>query len=119
MSFAIGLSGLNAANSELAVTSNNIANVGTTGFKGSRTEFADVYAVNQFSTSKTAIGAGVLLAKVGQQFSQGSLEYTDNGLDLAVNGQGFFATSVTPNATGGELAYTRAGAFSVDADGCC
>ena len=116
MSFAIGLSGLNAANSELSVTSNNIANVGTAGFKGSRAEFADVYAVNQFSTSKTAIGAGVLLSKVGQQFSQGSLEYTDNGLDLAVNGQGFFATTVTRN-NANDFAYTRAGAFSVDAEG--
>ena len=115
MSFSIGLSGLNAANSELAVTSNNIANVGTTGFKGSRAEFADVFSVNQFSTSNTAIGAGVSLAQVSQKFTQGSLENTDRGLDLAINGQGFFAVSTDLNST--ELAYTRAGAFSTNAEG--
>lgn len=89
MSFAIALSGLNAANAELSVTSNNIANVGTVGFKGSRAEFADVYSVNQFSTSRTSIGSGALLSQVRQLFTQGSLEYSENSLDLAVNGQGF------------------------------
>ncbi|HBA35693.1 MAG TPA: flagellar hook protein FlgE [Gammaproteobacteria bacterium] len=115
MSFAIALSGLNAAGSELSVTSNNIANVGTHGFKGSRAEFADVYSVNSFSTSKTAIGSGVLLSQVRQQFNQGSLEYTDNGLDLAINGSGFFMTSTGRDTL--DPAYTRAGSFGVDANG--
>ncbi len=115
MSFSISLSGLNAASSELAVTSNNIANVGTTGFKGSRAEFADVYSVNQFSTSKTAIGAGVLLSQVQQQFTQGSLNYTDNGLDLAVNGQGFYMMSQDQNTL--DPSYTRAGALGVNSQG--
>lgn len=115
MSFAIALSGLNAANSELSVTSNNIANVGTHGFKGSRAEFSDVYSVNAFSTSKTAIGSGVLLSQVRQQFNQGSLAYTDNGLDLAINGGGFFMTSVEQDTL--DPSYTRAGSFGVDSSG--
>ncbi|MEM7209396.1 MAG: flagellar hook protein FlgE [Pseudomonadota bacterium] len=115
MSFSIALSGLNAASSELSVTSNNIANVGTAGFKGSRAEFADVYSVNQFSTSKTAIGAGVLLSQVRQLFNQGSLEYSENGLDLAINGQGFFMTSVSRDTL--DPSYTRSGAFGVDSQG--
>lgn len=115
MSFAIALSGLNAANSELSVASNNIANVGTHGFKGSRAEFSDVYSVNAFSTSKTAIGSGVLLSQVRQQFNQGSLAYTDNGLDLAINGGGFFMTSVEQGTL--DPSYTRAGSFGVDSTG--
>lgn len=115
MSFAIALSGLNAANAELSVTSNNIANVGTVGFKGSRAEFADVYSVNQFSTSRTSIGSGALLSQVRQLFTQGSLEYSENSLDLAVNGQGFFVTSTDRNTF--NPSYTRAGAFGVDAQG--
>jgi flagellar hook protein FlgE len=115
MSFSISLSGLNAASSELAVTSNNIANVGTVGFKGSRAEFADVYSVNAFSTSKTAIGSGVLLSQVRQMFTQGSLEYTESGLDLAINGQGFYMMSGDQNTL--DPAYTRAGAFGVNSVG--
>lgn len=115
MSFSIALSGLNAANSELNVTSNNIANVGTFGFKGSRAEFADVYSVNPFGSSKTAIGSGVMLTQVRQNFNQGSLERTENGLDLAVNGQGFFVTSQKPDTL--DAAYTRAGAFGVNDKG--
>ncbi len=115
MSFAIALSGLNAANSELSVASNNIANVGTHGFKGSRAEFSDVYSVNAFSTSKTAIGSGVLLSQVRQQFNQGSLAYTDNGLDLAINGGGFFMTSVEQGTL--DPSYTRAGSFGVNSTG--
>lgn len=115
MSFNTSLSGLNAATADLSVTSNNIANVGTTGFKGSRAEFADVYAVDAFGTSETAIGSGALLSTVRQQFTQGNLEFTDNSLDMALTGRGFFVTKSA--ATGGSPAYTRAGAFGVDNSG--
>jgi len=115
MSFNTALSGLNAASADLNVKSNNIANVSTTGFKQSRAEFADVFAVSAFGSSNTAIGNGVVLNNVAQQFEQGNLEFTDSSLDLAVAGQGFFALS--PTATSSEVVYTRAGAFGVDKDG--
>jgi len=109
MSFNIALSGLNAASAELSATTNNIANSNTTGFKSSRAEFADVYAQAYQGISATATGNGVRLAQVQQQFSQGNLDYTNNSLDLAINGQGFFTVS-----NGGNLQYTRDGSFNVD-----
>lgn len=116
MSFSTALSGLNAASADLNVKSNNIANVSTTGFKQSRAEFGDVFAVSAFGlTSGTAIGSGVLLQNVAQQFNQGNLEFTDNSLDLAISGEGFFA--MAPTLDSGEIIYTRAGEFGVDKDG--
>ena len=115
MSFNTALTGLNAAQADLNVKSHNIANVNTTGFKGSRAEFADVYAVSAFGSSTTAIGSGAVLNNVAQQFSQGNLEFTDNSLDLAISGQGFFA--LAPNKVSGEVLYSRAGAFGVDSEG--
>ncbi len=112
MSFNIALSGLNAASAELSATTNNIANSNTTGFKSSRAEFADVYAQAYQGISATATGNGVRLAQVQQQFSQGNLDYTNNSLDLAINGQGFFTVS-----NGGNLQYTRDGSFNVDNEG--
>jgi flagellar hook protein FlgE len=112
MSFQTSLSGLNAASNQLAVTSNNIANSSTTGFKESRSEFADVYAVAYYGIGSTTPGNGVQVADVSQQFSQGNVDYTSNNLDMAINGEGFFVVS-----NNGELAYTRAGSFSVDKDG--
>ncbi|MGA7800102.1 MAG: flagellar hook protein FlgE [Gammaproteobacteria bacterium] len=112
MAFRIALSGLNAANSDLNITGNNIANASTTGFKQSRAEFADVFATSGGGVSANAIGGGVRLSRVAQQFSQGNVEFTNNNMDLAVNGQGFF---VLDNS--GSKAYTRAGAFSVDRNG--
>lgn len=115
MSFNTALSGLNAASADLNVKSNNIANVNTTGFKGSRAEFSDVFAVSAFGSSDTAIGNGTVLNNVAQQFEQGNLEFTDNALDLSISGQGFFA--LAPNQTSNEVVYTRAGAFNVNSDG--
>jgi len=116
MSFSTALSGLNAATADLNVKSNNIANVNTSGFKQSRAEFGDVFAVSTFgSSSSTAIGSGVVLNNVAQQFNQGNLEFTDNGLDLAISGEGFFA--MAPTQDSGEVTYTRAGAFGVNKDG--
>ena len=112
MPFRIALSGLNAASAELRVVANNIANVSTTGFKKSRTEFADIYSVASLGNVGTAIGSGVSVAAVAQQFSQGNISFTDNGLDLAVSGQGFFRLSDQ-----GSTVYTRAGSFSVNRDG--
>lgn len=91
MSFNIALSGLNAAQAQLDVTSNNIANVETTGFKQSRTQFGDIYANSQFGNSDTAIGNGVLLQTVQQLFDQGNLNFTSQALDLAISGEGFLS----------------------------
>lgn len=115
MSFNISLSGLNAASSDLDVTSNNIANVSTTGFKGSRAEFADIFAASPLGTTSNAVGAGVQLSSVSQQFGQGNLEFTENTLDMAVSGEGFFV--MRANQTSSDISYTRAGAFQVDSNG--
>lgn len=112
MSFRISLSGINAASAALDVTANNIANANTVGFKQSRVQFADVFAVSSNDLSTTASGSGVSVAAVTQNFSQGNIEFTNNNLDLAISGEGFF----TVNGRDG-LLYSRAGAFSVDRDG--
>jgi len=110
MPFRTALSGLNAASADLRVTGNNIANSGTTGFKESRAQFADIFARSQGGVSKTAIGSGVRLSSVAQQFSQGNIDFTGNSLDLAISGDGFFTLKDAAGAT----SYTRAGAFGVD-----
>jgi len=112
MSFRLALSGINAATTDLTVTANNIANVNTTGFKGSRAQFADLFATSQFGNSANATGNGVRVASVDQQFAQGNINFTNNSLDLAISGSGFFMVSDK-----GALSYTRAGAFMVDRDG--
>ena len=112
MSFNIALTGLNAANQDLSVTANNLANVATTGFKGSRAEFGDLFASTQRGVSATAVGNGVMVTNVSQQFTQGNIETTGNNLDLAISGNGFFTLS-----DGGALSYTRDGQFKLDASG--
>jgi flagellar hook protein FlgE len=112
MSFGIALSGINAAQSDLNVTANNIANSNTTGFKQSRSEFAELFAVSPQGVSQTQNGAGVKIANVAQQFTQGNIEATNNSLDLAISGQGFFILS-----DAGDSAYTRAGSFQTDSSG--
>ncbi|MFF7708590.1 flagellar hook protein FlgE [Pseudomonas sp. NPDC007930] len=110
MSFNVGLSGLNAANTALNVTGNNIANVATTGFKSSRAEFGDVYANSLFlGSAKNGAGTGVTTEQVSQQFTQGTITSTGASLDMAINGNGFFITS-----DNGNKVYTRAGAFGTD-----
>ena len=108
MTFDIALSGLNAASKELEVISNNIANNATTGFKGSRAEFADVYA----STTENATGQGVTIANVRQTHTSGNFSNTGKPLDLAINGQGFFQV-----IKDGDVSYTRNGTFSLDREG--
>ncbi|MBO9489075.1 flagellar hook protein FlgE [Endozoicomonas sp. G2_1] len=114
MTFNVALSGLNAAQRDLDVTSNNIANVNTAGFKESRAEFVDVFASSLLSSSRTKAGDGVLTADVAQQFQQGSIEFTQNALDLAITGNGFFATR--PDLDSREVTYTRAGQFKLNED---
>lgn len=114
MSFNIALTGLAAAQKDLDVTANNIANVNTTGFKESRAEFADVYASSVFSSGKTKNGDGVQTTMVAQQFHQGSLKFTQNSLDLAITGEGYFAMSQDLGAQ--DFTYTRAGAFKLNKD---
>jgi flagellar hook protein FlgE len=109
MSFGIALSGLNAAQTDLNVTANNIANSATNGFKQSRTEFAELFAVSPQGVSSNQFGNGVKVAAVAQQFTQGNTNTTNNSLDLAISGQGFFVLSDS-----GAPAFTRAGAFQVD-----
>lgn len=114
MSFNIALSGISVSQKDLNTTANNIANSNTTGFKESRAEFADVYASSVFGGGKTKVGDGGLTAVVAQQFSQGSLKFTTNSLDLAITGNGFFAT--TPELTSRDTTFTRAGNFKLNED---
>ncbi|MET0047268.1 MAG: flagellar hook protein FlgE [Sedimenticola sp.] len=113
MSFRIALSGLEAASTDLDVTGNNIANAGTTGFKESRAEFSDIYATSIQDLGTQAAGRGVRVSRVSQQFSQGTIEFTSNNTDLAVNGEGFFVME----DTAGSRFYTRSGAFTIDREG--
>ena len=85
MSFNVALTGLNAANQDLSVTANNLANTSTVGFKGSRAEFANLFSATQSGVSSTAVGNGVSVQEVAQQFSQGDIETTGNNLDLAAS----------------------------------
>ncbi len=128
MGFATALSGLKAASSSLQVTGNNIANSQTTGFKESRAQFADVYASSLGGVSKTQPGSGVKVTTVAQQFNQGNIESTQNSLDLAISGNGFFVLADTvnvpdPNNPAAPVdpsvpsAYTRNGAFQIKSDG--
>ncbi|MBU3002122.1 flagellar hook protein FlgE [Paraglaciecola arctica] len=114
MSFNIALSGVSAAQKDLDTTANNIANVNTVGFKESRAEFGDVYAQSLLAGGKTKVGDGVLTQEVAQQFSQGSLQFTNNALDLAITGNGFFGT--IPEIDSRDFSFTRAGQFKLDSD---
>jgi flagellar hook protein FlgE len=112
MPFDTALSGIRAASNDLSITGNNIANASTTGFKSSRAEFGDVYATSVLGGGQNPIGNGVRLQSVSQRFTQGSVAFTENELDLAVNGNGFFVVR-----SQGEQFYTRAGAFGLDREG--
>ena len=112
MAFDTAVSGINSASAELGVIGNNIANSSTTGFKTSRAEFADVYATSLLGAGSNAVGKGVALSAVTQEFSQGNISFTNNALDLAINGNGFFLLS-----DDGASLYTRAGNFQVDREG--
>lgn len=114
MSYFIALSGMSASQRDLDTSSNNIANVNTVGFKGSRAEFSDVYASSLFTNSKTKVGDGVKVDNVAQQFKQGSVDFTENSLDMMIEGSGFFITAPEPGSQ--DYSYTRAGAFKLSRD---
>ncbi|BEV07898.1 MULTISPECIES: flagellar hook protein FlgE [unclassified Methylophilus] len=112
MSFQQGLSGLNATSQQLSVIGNNVANANTVGFKQSTSKFSDVYAASLNGGGATQIGIGTKLAKVSQEFTQGNITNTNNTLDVAINGNGFFIMSQN-----GVVTYTRNGQFEMDKDG--
>ena len=114
MSFYTSLTGLNAATAELAIVSNNIANVGTIGFKKARAEFGDIFATSPLQNASGSIGQGVLLKGVAQEFSQGNVAFSQNSLDMAIQGQGFFV--LKPNLTSNQSVFTRNGSFRVNND---
>src|SRR3954462_6436637 len=100
MSFQQGLSGLNGAAKSLDVIGNNIANSSTVGFKGSQAQFADVYAASLNGAGANNPGIGTKVATIAQQFTQGNVEASNNPMDIAINGSGFFRTIV-----GGTVQY--------------
>jgi flagellar hook protein FlgE len=110
--FSIALSGLTAASTDLDVVSNNIANADTVGFKGSRTEFADVYAAGAVNLNQNSVGEGTRVDSTAQQFTQGDVTTTASNLDLAISGDGFFTLQ---DASG--TVYSRNGEFSPDKNG--
>jgi len=113
MSFYTALSGLKASQTDLGVISNNIANVGTTGFKRSNTEFSDLVSSSPMQSSGIA-GQGTRLRGIAQQYTQGGLKTSDRSLDLAISGQGFFMTRASDSNS--QVSYTRNGSFRVDAN---
>ncbi len=111
MSFYTSLTGLNSATAQLGVTSNNIANVGTTGFKRSRADFGDIFSTSPLQKSSSNIGQGVALKQVSQEFSQGNVTTSGNSLDLAITGDGFFPLR---SPDGLQEIYTRNGSFMLN-----
>ena len=109
MGFQQGLSGLNAASKNLDVIGNNVANSGTVGFKQSQAQFADAYANSLTGGGGANVGIGTKLAQVAQQFTQGNITATNNPLDIAINGGGFFRVDNNGVAT-----YQRNGQFQLD-----
>ena len=113
MSFFTALTGLKGAQTDISTTSNNIANVGSTGFKKSRAEFGDIFSTTPLQTNVVGSGAGT--KSITQQFSQGNIVQSTNTLDMAVSGQGFFALKAGGNT--GQVVYTRNGSFNLDDSG--
>jgi flagellar hook protein FlgE len=113
MSFQQGLSGLNASSKNLEIIGNNIANANTFGTKVSRAEFSDVYAAALNGAGTNNVGIGTNLTAVSQQFTQGSITTTENPMDLAINGPGFFQLTDGKSP----VTFSRNGQFKVDRDG--
>ena len=109
MSFQTGLSGLNSAARDLDVVGNNVANANVTGFKGSRTQFAEVMASSLNGGGSNAIGIGTKVATIAQDFTQGTISITNNPLDVAISGNGFFRMEQN-----GAVSYSRNGEFQID-----
>lgn len=120
----IAKTGLDAQQTRMAVTSNNLANVNTTGFKRDRASFEDLLyqtvrqpggATSEQTQLPTGlqVGTGVRVAATAKQFSQGNLNNTGNALDVAINGRGFFEVLMPDGST----AYTRDGSFQINSQG--
>jgi flagellar hook protein FlgE len=108
-----GNSGLNANSRAMSVIGDNIANVNTPGYKGSRPSFANILSQSLDGSPDNQIGRGVMMAGVSALWSSGSVENTANNTDLSINGQGLFVV----NDSAGTTYYTRAGEFHFDKDG--
>jgi len=111
---SVTMAALNASQKEMNVTSNNLANASTVGFKRSYANFGDVFSNDPAANPKTAIGAGVLLTGVARDTTAGALKSTGRVTDLAIDGRGYF---ITQDPAGGAATYSRAGNFSIDKDG--
>ena len=105
-----GRSGISSHGSAIAVVGDNISNASTIGYKAARAEFEDLIAGGQ--ASGRVIGAGSSVSSINSIFQQGTLEFTSRPLDLAIDGNGFFAV-----ADGSQRFYTRAGNFKIDSSG--
>ena len=114
MSFYISLNGLKNAQTDLGVIAHNIANSGTNGFKKATTQFSDIVAGSAFANPRLIQGMGATVESITQNFSLGAIEQTGSTLDMAINGDGFFATK---SALAGQVMYTRNGGFSIDQGG--
>jgi flagellar hook protein FlgE len=114
MALYTSLTGLAAAQTDLSVVSNNIANVGSNGFKRSRADFGDIISTSPLQNAGRVVGSGTGLKKITQQFTQGQLAASLNVLDLALSGNGFFTVKSKSNV--GEVSFTRNGSFSVDSE---
>lgn len=120
----ISKTGLDAQQTRMAVVSNNLANVSTTGYKRARANFEDLFyqnlrhaggqsSQNTVVSSGINIGTGVRIVSTDKQHTQGNIQQTGNGLDMAINGRGFFQFQL-PDGT---LSYGRDGSFKIDANG--
>jgi flagellar hook protein FlgE len=112
MGFQTGLSGLNASAKNIDVIGNNVANANTVGYKGSRAVFADVFASSLAGAGSSNIGIGTKVAGVQQEFTQGNVSVSNNPLDMAINGRGFFRLE-----NGGTVSYSRNGQMHLDSNG--
>lgn len=121
-------SGLSALNTALDVVANNLANVNTPGFKSSRVNFQDLLYIekaqpgtrNQNDDTRPIglyVGTGVRVSGTQLDFTQGADQATGRPLDVSINGSGFFRVTVEDSLGPGGYAYTRAGAFTLNADG--
>ncbi|HEY1095663.1 MAG TPA: flagellar basal-body rod protein FlgG [Alphaproteobacteria bacterium] len=124
-SLSVGATGMYAQQMNVEVIANNIANMGTSGYKRQRAEFQDLMYQNirmpgaqsastgEIMPSGLQLGSGVKVDSVTRMHTQGTMEVTDNSLDVAVNGNGYFPVQLPS----GETAYTRAGTLKMNQDG--
>ncbi len=112
MSFDQAISGLNAAQTNLDLIGNNVANANTVGYKSATAEFSDVYAATISNQGLVQTGIGVAINHTSTDYSQGAITVTNNPLDIAINGEGFFQLSRS-----GAQVYSRSGTFQVNSSG--